>query len=227
MAIPPPPPTPNPLIKNPLIRVFLTIFLSSFFFILGSFNITTSTSSSSALLRHHSLYCSHPNLSTSPPLQFLSLHALPLTPEPNRSLDFFGFCSENFTDYCPCHDPTRENIFPAGKRFQKERHCPETSERVRCLVPAPAGYRKPILWPKSRDFVWFSNVPFPQLTVYKKSQNWIRLEGDRLVFPGGGTSFRQGVKGYVEEMKKVLPLTSGSIRTVLDVGCGVSNKLTI
>ncbi|KAF3455418.1 hypothetical protein FNV43_RR00043 [Rhamnella rubrinervis] len=40
---------------------------------------------------------------------------------------------------------------------------------------------------------------------------------------GGGTSFRQGVKGYVEEIKKVLPLTSGSIRTVLDVGCGVAS----
>lgn len=229
MVIPPPPPHhPNLLIKSPLIRVFLAIFLSSFFFILGSLTFSTSplsssSSYSSALLQHRSLPCFHPkNLSTSPPLQFTALHTLPLPPEPIKQLDFFKFCSVNFTDYCPCHDPSRESRFPDEWRRQKERHCPETSERPRCLVRAPAGYQRPIPWPKSRDSVWFSNVPFPQLTVYKKSQNWVRLEGDRLVFPGGGTSFPRGVKGYVAELKKVLPLTSGSIRTVLDVGCGVS-----
>lgn len=78
------------------------------------------------------------------------------------------------------------------------------------------------MWPKSRDYAWFNNVPFPRLTVFKKKQNWVRLEGDRLFFPGGGTSFAMGVKGYISEMNRIVPLKSGSVRTVLDVGCGVS-----
>ncbi|KAH7521408.1 hypothetical protein FEM48_Zijuj07G0029800 [Ziziphus jujuba var. spinosa] len=223
-----PPASANPLIKSSLFRVFFTIFLSSFFFILGSYTISTTTStsssSSSPLLHDHSLHCSNPNFSISPPLQFSAHHTLPLPPEPPKIPNFLDFCSENFTNYCPCHDPSRENGFPAEKKFDKERHCPEeTGEGLRCLIPAPVRYRRPVPWPKSREFVWFSNVPFPRLTVYKKSQNWVRLERDRLVFPGGGTSFRQGVKGYVEEIKKVVPLASGSIRTVLDVGCGVAS----
>lgn len=83
------------------------------------------------------------------------------------------------------------------------------------------GYRRPFAWPKSRDYAWFNNVPFPKLTESKKSQNWVRLEGQRLVFPGGGTSFTKGVKGYVEAINRIVPLKSGFIRTVLDVGCGV------
>lgn len=66
-------------------------------------------------------------------------------------------------------------------------------------------------------------MPFLKLTEYKKTQNWVRLEGDRLVFPGGGTSFPKGVKGYVDEIKRVVPIKSGDIRTVLDVGCGVAS----
>lgn len=93
---------------------------------------------------------------------------------------------------------------------------------MRCLIPKPRGYKRPFPWPKSRDSIWFSNVPFKMLAEYKKDQNWVRLEGDKLVFPGGGTSFRNGVKLYVEEtIQRVVPLKSGKIRTVLDVGCGV------
>lgn len=94
--------------------------------------------------------------------------------------------------------------------------------RVKCLVPKPVGYRRPFGWPKSKDYAWYKNVPFKKLTVSKKSQNWVRLEGERFVFPGGGTSFPMGAKGYVDLIKKFVPLKSGKIRTVLDVGCGVS-----
>lgn len=85
------------------------------------------------------------------------------------------------------------------------------------------GYRSPFPWPKSRDYAWFRNVPFPRLTSLKKSQNWVRLQGDRFVFPGGGTSFTKGVKRYVDQIKQVVPLKSGNIRTVLDTGCGVAS----
>lgn len=70
-------------------------------------------------------------------------------------------------------------------------------------------------------------MPSKRLTESKKDQNWIRLEGDRLVFPGGGTSFPYGVKSYANEMAKLVPLKSGEVRTVLDIGCGVSVFLLI
>ncbi|TKY50548.1 methyltransferase PMT19 [Spatholobus suberectus] len=76
---------------------------------------------------------------------------------------------------------------------------------------------------KYNDVAWFNNVPFPKLTEYKKSQNWVALRGDRFVFPGGGTSFINGVKGYVDAISRLVPLKSGKIRTVLDVGCGVAS----
>ncbi|OVA19195.1 putative S-adenosyl-L-methionine-dependent methyltransferase [Macleaya cordata] len=94
---------------------------------------------------------------------------------------------------------------------------------VKCLVPTPAGYKTPFKWPESKKFAWFENVPSKKLIDYKKSQNWVQLEGNRLVFPGGGTSFKMGVKDYVSAINKVIPLKSGTIRTVLDVGCGVAS----
>lgn len=136
----------------------------------------------------------------------------------------FEFCTSNYTNHCPCEDPIRQKKFPKRKWFRKERHCPQRSEKLRCLIPRPVGYKRPFTWPESKDSAWFSNVPFSKLVEYKKSQNWVRLEGERFVFPGGGTSFPQGVKGYVDALKSVLPvpLESGVIRTALDVGCGVS-----
>ncbi|KAE9604861.1 putative S-adenosyl-L-methionine-dependent methyltransferase [Lupinus albus] len=137
----------------------------------------------------------------------------------------FDFCTTNYTNYCPCHDPKIQKRFKNTNHFRKERHCPNTNERLKCLIPIPKGYKTPFHWPKSKDNAWFRNVPFTKLLQYKKSQNWVRLEGQKLVFPGGGTSFPDGVKGYVDALNKVLPLTfkSGLIRTVLDVGCGVAS----
>lgn len=51
----------------------------------------------------------------------------------------------------------------------------------------------------------------------------MRIEGERFVFPGGGTSFPHGVEWYVGQISKVVPLRSGEIRTVMDIGCGVSD----
>ncbi|KAI4334758.1 hypothetical protein L6164_013470 [Bauhinia variegata] len=143
--------------------------------------------------------------------------------ESARKSQFFEFCTGNFTNYCPCEDPLLQRRFPKKQLFRKERHCPGKSERQRCLTPVPDGYRNPFPWPQSRDYAWFNNAPFPKLAEYKKSQNWVRLEGDRFVFPGGGTSFPDGVKGYVDGLRHVLPLESGNIRTALDVGCGVAS----
>ncbi|TKY64744.1 methyltransferase PMT19 [Spatholobus suberectus] len=138
----------------------------------------------------------------------------------------FEFCPSNYTNHCPCQDPLRQKRFPKARWFRKERHCPEGTERLRCLIPTPPGYQNPFPWPHSKGAAWFSNVPFPKLVEYKKSQNWVRLEGDRFVFPGGGTSFPEGVKAYVDALNRLLPVpleSSGDIRTVLDVGCGVAS----
>lgn len=54
----------------------------------------------------------------------------------------------------------------------------------------------------------------------------MRIEGDKFVFPGGGTSFPRGVEWYVGQISKVVPLKTGEIRTVLDIGCGVSVVVT-
>ena len=51
--------------------------------------------------------------------------------------------------------------------------------------------------------VWYSNVPHPGLVTAKKEQNWVRMKGDKLVFPGGGTQFRQGVSRYIDFLGKV------------------------
>ncbi|OMO79607.1 putative S-adenosyl-L-methionine-dependent methyltransferase protein [Corchorus olitorius] len=215
------PPSSNPF-KRPLLRLFLVTIFCSLAYILGSY----SNSSNFTLPRQQERNspCLQLNFTThnhvSPPLNFEPLHKLPL---PQESLKNLSFCPANFTNYLPCHDPYREKRFSVFRFSHRERHCPESDEKVRCLIPRPKGYRKPFPWPQSRDLAWFKNVPFKRLAEYKKSQNWVRLEGDKLVFPGGGTSFPKGVKSYVEEINKVLPLKSGKIRTALDVGCGVAS----
>ncbi|XP_058183733.1 probable methyltransferase PMT19 isoform X2 [Rhododendron vialii] len=224
MAIPPNQPSPapslNPL-RKPLVRVLLLTVICSLSYFLGFYkSITPTPPQSPPCLLHLK------NLTTTPqnppqPLNFEPHHSLSLPPKTQE--DSFPFCPHNFTNYCPCQDPYRETQFNTSRFFNRERHCPKKNETLRCLVRDPAGYRRPFLWPKSRDYAWFNNVPFPGLTVFKKKQNWVRLEGDRLFFPGGGTSFTMGVKGYISEMNRIVPLKSGSVRTVLDVGCGVAS----
>lgn len=51
--------------------------------------------------------------------------------------------------------------------------------------------------------VWFDNVPHSKLVEYKKDQNWVKKSGDYLVFPGGGTQFKDGVMHYVDFIEKV------------------------
>jgi hypothetical protein len=58
-------------------------------------------------------------------------------------------------DYIPCLDNEKaiKKLRPENfRRYEhRERHCPD--EGPTCLVPLPAGYRRPIEWPKSRDRV--------------------------------------------------------------------------
>ncbi|KAM7266347.1 hypothetical protein ACFE04_004244 [Oxalis oulophora] len=113
---------------------------------------------------------------------------------------------------------------PSRQHYEhRERLCPEKPPT--CLVPLPEGYRRPVQWPTSRDKVWYNNVPHTKLAEYKVSQNWVKLTGEYLTFPGGGTQFKHGALHYIEFIQKSVPNIAWGKRTrvILDVGCGVAS----
>ncbi|KAM0008957.1 putative S-adenosyl-L-methionine-dependent methyltransferase [Helianthus debilis subsp. tardiflorus] len=139
----------------------------------------------------------------------------------------FGKCAASMREYIPCLDNVeavkRLKSTKKGEKF--ERHCPEKDKELNCLVPAPKGYKAPIPWPRSRDEVWYSNVPHAQLAEYKGGQNWIVVNKDKFRFPGGGTQFIHGADQYIDQISKMIPeIAFGHhTRVVLDVGCGVAS----
>ncbi|CAA6668434.1 unnamed protein product [Spirodela intermedia] len=129
------------------------------------------------------------------------------------------------SDYIPCLD--NENAIKklrSTKHYEhRERHCPE--EGPTCLVPLPEGYRQPIKWPVSRDKIWYFNVPHTKLAVVKGHQNWVKVTGEYLTFPGGGTQFKHGALHYIDFIQEILPGIAWGKRSrvILDVGCGVAS----
>ncbi|XP_021730129.1 probable methyltransferase PMT15 [Chenopodium quinoa] len=132
-------------------------------------------------------------------------------------------CNITYSEYTPCEDKRRSRKFTKDRLIYRERHCPKKLEVLKCRVPAPNGYKSPFKWPVSRDYVWYNNVPHKHLTVEKAVQNWIRFEGDRFRFPGGGTTFPNGADAYIDDIAKLINLNDGSIRTAIDTGCGVAS----
>lgn len=132
-------------------------------------------------------------------------------------------CDIKYSEYTPCEDQKRSLKFKRDRLIYRERHCPAKEELLKCRVPAPHGYKNPFKWPQSRDLVWYANVPHKELTVEKAVQNWIRFEGDRFRFPGGGTMFPNGADAYIDDIGKLINLKDGSIRTAIDTGCGVAS----
>ncbi|CAI0412092.1 unnamed protein product [Linum tenue] len=139
----------------------------------------------------------------------------------------FELCPESMREYIPCLDNVEAikklKSTEKGERF--ERHCPEKEKELNCLVPPPKGYRQPLPWPRSRDEVWFSNVPHTRLVDDKGGQNWITKAKDKFRFPGGGTQFIHGADQYLDQISKMVPdIAFGNhTRVVLDVGCGVAS----
>ncbi|KAK6939955.1 putative S-adenosyl-L-methionine-dependent methyltransferase [Dillenia turbinata] len=128
-------------------------------------------------------------------------------------------------DYIPCLDNIQAiRQLHSTKHYEhRERHCPD--EAPTCLVPLPEGYKIPIKWPKSREKIWYYNVPHAKLAEVKGHQNWVKVTGEYLTFPGGGTQFTHGALHYIDFIQESLPdIAWGKrARVILDVGCGVAS----
>ncbi|KAG0453883.1 hypothetical protein HPP92_025187 [Vanilla planifolia] len=129
------------------------------------------------------------------------------------------------TDYIPCLDNMKAiKKLNSFKHYRhRERHCPENAPT--CLVPLPEGYKRSIAWPKSRDKIWYNNVPRTKLAEVKGHQNWVKVEGDYLTFPGGGTQFIRGALHYIDFIQQSERNVEWGkhTRVILDVGCGVAS----
>ncbi|CAL9110236.1 unnamed protein product [Musa acuminata var. zebrina] len=128
-------------------------------------------------------------------------------------------------DYIPCLDNVAaiKKLHFTGHYEHRERHCPE--EPPTCLVPLPDGYRLPVRWPNSREKIWYNNVPHTKLAEVKGHQNWVKVSGEYINFPGGGTQFIHGALHYIDFIQESLPDIAWGKRSrvVLDVGCGVAS----
>nr|XP_043635386.1 probable methyltransferase PMT24 [Erigeron canadensis] len=128
-------------------------------------------------------------------------------------------------DYIPCLDNLEAIRHLHGRSHyeHRERHCP--AESPTCLVPLPEGYKRSLKWPRSREQIWYSNVPHTKLAAVKGHQNWVKVTGEYLTFPGGGTQFKNGALHYIDFIQNSLPDIAWGKRTrvILDVGCGVAS----
>ncbi|WOK96408.1 hypothetical protein Cni_G05115 [Canna indica] len=129
------------------------------------------------------------------------------------------------TDYIPCLDNVAaiKKLHSTKHYEHRERHCPDNAPT--CLVPLPDEYKQPIKWPKSRDKIWYNNVPHTKLATVKGHQNWVKVSGEYLTFPGGGTQFKHGALHYIDFIQESLPKIAWGKRSrvILDVGCGVAS----
>lgn len=128
-------------------------------------------------------------------------------------------------DYIPCLDNLEAiRKLRSTKHYEhRERHCPY--EPPTCLVSLPEGYRRPIEWPTSREKIWYYNVPHTKLAEIKGHQNWVKVDGEYLTFPGGGTQFKHGALHYIDFLQTSVPDIAWGKRSrvILDVGCGVAS----
>ncbi|KAL3651387.1 putative methyltransferase PMT21 [Castilleja foliolosa] len=112
-----------------------------------------------------------------------------------------------YQDYTPCTDPRRWRKYTLHRLSFMERHCPPVFEKKECLVPPPDGYKLPIKWPQSKNECWYRNVPYDWIKKQKSNQHWLQKEGEKFLFPGGGTMFPN----------------DGTVRTAIITGCGVAS----
>lgn len=149
------------------------------------------------------------------------------SPEPEKNNGYhWKVCNVTAgPDFIPCLDNLQAiKSLRSTKHYEhRERHCPENPPT--CLVPLPEGYQRPIEWPTSREKIWYHNVPHTKLAELKGHQNWVKVSGEFLTFPGGGTQFKHGALHYIDFIQEIVPDIGWGKRSrvILDVGCGVAS----
>ncbi|XP_024959365.1 probable methyltransferase PMT26 isoform X1 [Cynara cardunculus var. scolymus] len=149
------------------------------------------------------------------------------SPEPEKNNGYhWKLCNVTAgSDFIPCLDNLQAiKSLRSTKHYEhRERHCPENPPT--CLVPLPEGYQRPIEWPTSREKIWYHNVPHTKLAELKGHQNWVKVTGEFLTFPGGGTQFKHGALHYIDFIQEIVPEIGWGKRSrvILDVGCGVAS----
>nr|QTZ19607.1 putative methyltransferase PMT13 [Bixa orellana]QTZ19608.1 putative methyltransferase PMT13 [Bixa orellana] len=132
-------------------------------------------------------------------------------------------CPVDSVDHMPCEDPRRNSQLSREMNYYRERHCPLPDEVPLCLIPPPQGYKIPVQWPESLHKIWHSNMPYNKIADRKGHQGWMKEEGPYFIFPGGGTMFPDGATQYIEKLGQYIPMSGGTLRTALDMGCGVAS----
>ncbi|XP_022975361.1 probable methyltransferase PMT13 isoform X1 [Cucurbita maxima] len=132
-------------------------------------------------------------------------------------------CPAAAVDHMPCEDPRRNSQLSREMNYYRERHCPPPDETPLCLIPPPDGYKIPVQWPESLHKIWHSNMPHNKIADRKGHQGWMKQEGPHFIFPGGGTMFPDGAVQYIEKLGQYIPIKGGTLRTALDMGCGVAS----
>eukprot|EP00268_Persea_americana_P061061 TRINITY_DN766_c0_g3_i2.p1 TRINITY_DN766_c0_g3~~TRINITY_DN766_c0_g3_i2.p1 ORF type:complete len:616 (-),score=115.61 TRINITY_DN766_c0_g3_i2:540-2387(-) len=203
------------------VSIFIVVGLCCFFYILGAWQKSGFGKGDSIAVE----ITKQTDCSILPNLNFETHHngAGDIFDDSNSKAQVFESCDARYTDYTPCQDQRRAMTFSRDNMIYRERHCPREEENLHCLIPAPKGYVTPFPWPKSRDYVFYANVPYKSLTVEKAVQNWVQYEGNVFRFPGGGTQFPQGADAYIDQLASVIPIANGTVRTALDTGCGVAS----
>ncbi|GER49142.1 S-adenosyl-L-methionine-dependentmethyltransferases superfamily protein [Striga asiatica] len=139
----------------------------------------------------------------------------------------FRICEGIVSEYVPCLDNvgliTRFNSSVEGGNY--ERGCPEKVKVLDCLLPWPKGYKLHIAWPKSREELWFDNVPHTPLVGANGGQNWISKKGDKIILSGREPPYINGVNQYLDQISKMAPEIKFGQRTrvALDVGSGIAS----
>ncbi|GAA0151813.1 methyltransferase [Lithospermum erythrorhizon] len=222
----------NPRKKTNLYSLVVIIFLCSVSYLLGVWQrgggTTTSSTTSNIVATINCLPSKNTTTTSFSAIDFKTHHSFDTNGQESINISEEQFrtyppCDIKYSEYTPCEHQERSLKFNRDRLIYRERHCPKKNELLKCLIPAPHGYRNPFKWPMSRDVVWYNNVPHKELTVEKAVQNWIRFEGDQFRFPGGGTMFPNGADAYIDDIGKFINLKDGSIRTAIDTGCGVAS----
>ncbi|KAK1326871.1 putative methyltransferase PMT15 [Acorus calamus] len=195
----------NPYLKRAsLLHITSVAILCSLFYLLGVWQHSGNTfiSTANTIPNTHHTTCPPTTTTTKPTTTTTTTTTTETTLDfkphhtfnATEELKSYPPCDIKHSEYTPCEDRERSLKFPREK-----------------------------LVAESRELAWFANVPHKELTVEKAVQNWIRVEGDKFRFPGGGTMFPRGADAYINGIEQFIPLRDGSIRTAIDTGCGVAS----